>query len=374
MSDSPSPQMEPGVPSPWLTKRTAIGLLIFVAILVFFLTQTRLSAVLQKLPNLGNPTTARDRSTFSFFVDPQSFPKGLRWAAFGLNLWDANAIGMFFAVLLGGAASAALAPEVRLGRLLSKRGALGAGLGGTLGLPLFMCSACSTPVSMGFLRSGASLETTLGIVLGSALFNPVGILAIFLLLPLEMAVARVIFGIGAIFFLVPLIAQGRRSQELVETAANMPLAAPVQTDPPNDTWRAASKDALLAWWTQTTSVSLRLVPAMFLAGFLVGVVLLFAQPQQLSRFGATGILVVLLAALVGTLLQLPTLFEIPLVLGVMALGLGAGPATALLLTAPSSGLITFVLMRRDLGLKVPGMLLGGTFLLGSLAGLIVNFL
>lgn len=362
------------VSTPWLTKRTAIGVLIFVAILVFFLTQTRLPAVLQKMPNLGDPATARDRASFSFFVDPQSFPEGLRWIAFGLNLWDANAIGMFFAVLLGGAASAALAPEVRLGRLLSRRGALGAGLGGTLGLPLFMCSACSTPVSMGFLRSGASLETTLGIVLGSALFNPVGILAIFLLLPLEMAAARVLFGVVAIFFLVPFISRGKRSDELAQTAASMPLSPPSLTDPPADTWPAAAKDALRAWWIQTTTVSLRLVPAMFLAGFVVGLVLLFAQPQQLSRFGTTGILIVVLAALVGTLLQLPTLFEIPLVLGVMALGLGTGPATALLLTAPSSGLVTFVLMRRDLGSKIPAMLLGGTFLLGTLSGLIVNFL
>jgi uncharacterized membrane protein YraQ (UPF0718 family) len=328
--------------------------------------------VLQKLPDLGNPTTARDRSSFSFFIDPASFPEPFRWVAFGLNLWDANAIGMFFAVLLGGAASAALVPEVRLQNLLTKRGPLGAGLGGSLGLPLFMCSACSTPVSVGFFRSGASLETSLGIVLGSALFNPVGIFAIFLLMPLEMALARVGFGLIAIFLLVPMIAQGKRALELEHTARRMPLTDSPIKPSGLDSWAAATKDALKAWWTQTLQVSLRLVPAMFLAGFLVGAVLLFAQPQTLSRFGAEGIAIVLVAALVGTLLQLPTLFEIPLVLGVIALGLGLGPATALLLTAPSSGIVTFLLLRRDLGWRIPAMLLGGTFALGSLAGLIVN--
>lgn len=360
--------------SPWLTKRVAVGLLIFLAILVFFLTQTRLTAVLQKLPNLGDPTSARDRSTFSFFVDPASFPRPLRWIAFGLNLWDANAIGMFFAVLLGGAASAALVPEVRLRNMLNRRGALGAGLGGSLGLPLFMCSACSAPVSVGFYRSGASLETSLGMVMGSALFNPVGILAIFLLMPLEMAIARVTFGLIAIFLLIPMIAQGKSAQALRETASRMPLGEPPIELSSSDSWPAAIKDALRAWWAQTVQVSLRLVPAMFLAGFIVGGVLLFAQPQSLSRFGAEGITIVLAAAAVGTLLQLPTLFEIPLVLGVIALGLGVGPATALLLAAPSSGIVTFVLLRRDLGWRIPGLLLLGTFALASLAGLIVNLL
>lgn len=373
MSDTPSAPAQPAS-VPWLTKRTVIGLLIFLAILMFFLTQTRLPAVLQKLPDLGSPASARDRSTFSFFADPAAFPRPLRWIAFGLNLWDANAIGMFFAVLLGGAASAALVPDVRLRNLLTKRGRVGAGVGGTLGLPLFMCSACSAPVSVGIYRSGASLETSLGMVLGSALFNPVGILAIFLLMPAEMALARVAFGLIAIFLLVPMIAQGKQARKLEATSRQMPFPeSPVKLSEA-DSWGAAFKDALAAWWTHTTQVSLRIVPAMFVAGFIVGAVLLFAQPQALPRFGAEGIAIVVLAALVGTLLQLPTLFEIPLVLGVIALGLGVGPATALLLTAPSSGIVTFMLLRRDLGWKVPALLLGGTFVLGSLAGLIVNSL
>lgn len=360
--------------TPWLNKRTAVGLLIFLFVLVFFLTQTRLPAVLQKLPSLGQGVTYRDRSTFSFFVDPASFPSSLRWVGFGLNLWDANAIGMFFAVLLGGAAGAALVPEVRLSKLLARRGATGAGIGGGLGLPLFMCSACSTPVGVGFYRSGASLETTLGMVLGSALFNPVGIFAIFLLLPVEMALARLVFGIVAIFFLVPLIAQGRSSDRLARAAEDTALGGVAAMLDRRDTWPAAVKDAFRGWWMHTTDVALRLVPTMFVAGFVVGVVLMFVQPQRLPSVGSLGISIVLLAAAVGTLLQLPTLFEIPLVIGVMALGLGSGPATALLLTAPSAGIITFVLLRGELGSKVPTKLLAGTFVLGSLFGLIVNAL
>ena len=183
-----------------------MGIAIFVLVLVVFLTQTRLPAVVEKLPTLERGASAAGRSTFSQVLDPLSFPEPLRWIAYGVNLWDANAIGMLFAILLGGAALVAVAPAARARAVLTRRGPTGAALGSGMGVPLFMCSACSAPVSLGFYRAGAALETTLGIILGSALFNPVGILAIFLLMPVEMGVARVVFGLLMIFAVVPLIA------------------------------------------------------------------------------------------------------------------------------------------------------------------------
>lgn len=354
-----------------LTKRTIVGISIFLGVLVFFLTQTRLPAVLAKLPNLGAGVTARDRSAFSLFMDPESLPDGFGWVAFGLNLWDANAIGMFFAILLGGAASAALAPELRMRSLLKRKGRMGAAIGGGLGLPLFMCSACSAPVSVGFYRGGASLETSLGMIMGSALFNPVGIFAIFLLMPAEMAVARVLYGLVLIFLVIPMLAQGRRAAELSETAESMPLQLPT---PPTglDTWGGAIRDSLKTWWWHTAEVALRLVPAMFAAGFIVGVVLLFAQPQRISDNVSSQIIATVIAALVGTLIQLPTLFEIPLVLGTLALGLGAGPAAALLLTAPSMGLVSLMVLKRDLGWRIPLSLMSASLALGILGGMIVG--
>ena len=80
------------------------------------------------------------------------------------------------------------------------------------------------------------------------------------------------------------------------------------------------------------------------------------------------------AAALGTLIQLPTLFEIPLALGALALGVGLDPATALLLTAPSAGVVTFGITRRDLGWRPPGLLLVGTFIGGVTAGLLVGAL
>jgi uncharacterized protein len=354
-------------------RRTIVGILIFIGVLIFFLTQTRLPAVLTKLPNLGTPSSGRDRSTFSQFMDPSSMPDGFEWVAFGLNLWDANAIGMFFAILLGGAASAALAPEVRMRALLERSGPVGAAIGGGMGLPLFMCSACSAPVSASFYRGGASLELTLGMILGSALFNPVGIFAIFLLMPVSMALARIAFGVVMITLVVPLIARGKRTQVAEQAAGPMPMRLPAR-DSGRDGWGAAIVDSVSTWLRHTADVALRLVPSMLIAGFIVGAVLVVAQPQRISDSVSSQLIAVVITAFVGTLLQLPTLFEIPLVLGVIALGLGTGPATALLLTAPSAGLITLLVLKKDLGWRIPALMLLATFVLGSLAGVIAGSL
>ncbi|MDQ4144438.1 MAG: permease [Actinomycetota bacterium] len=365
----------------WLTKETVVGLVIFVGVLLFFLTQTRLPNVLRKFATITNPASGRGRATFSQVVDPGSFPAPMRWVAYGINLWDANAVGMFFAILLAGAAVTAMAPQARLKLLLQKRGAVGAGLGSGLGLPLFMCSACSAPVAIGFYRSGAAVEASLGVIFGSALFNPIGILAIFLFMPLSMGLARVGFGLFAVFFLAPFLARVHERQipnsttkSTEEVTSVFAQACSVEQPRPSPTWTDAVKRSFLEWWRQTIDGSLRLIPPMLLAGFIVGAVLQFAPPQRLSDIVGSGLLAIVATAAVGTLIQLPTLFEIPLVLGVLALGLGIGPATALLLTAPSSGAVTFLLTRKELGNRLAAFMLLGTFAGGVAGGLVVNAL
>lgn len=390
----------PQQPRRWgrLPKRPVVGVGLVAAVLVFFLTQTRLPDVLAKLPDLAVGAAQRGQTAaFSPLVDPARFPDGLVWVAHGINLWDANAIGMLFAVLLGAAATAALQPEIaRFRGLLGRRGALGAAVGGGLGMPLFMCSACSAPVSLGFHRGGAAIETTMGVILGSALLNPVGLLAIFALLGPQMGIARVAFALAALFALVPLVARvhervgrgpltadaERKLLDDTPVAAAAPgSAAPAadrcQTTPAraaDDTWRAATADVLRAWGRASLDFAVRLVPAMAAAGFAVGAVLQFAPVEQLSDTVTATVLAVVVTAAVGTLLQLPTLFEIPLVFGVLALGLGTGPAAALLVTAPSVGLVTLAVVRRDLGWATPALLMAGTFGGGLVVGLIAAVL
>lgn len=361
---------------PLVTRRTVVSIAIFVGVLVVFLTQTRLPATLLKLETADRAFSARGRIAFNQVVDPETFPPAFRWAAYGLNLWDGNAIGMFFAMLLAGAAAGAFTPTERLRGVLTRRGALGAGVGGVLGLPLMMCSACSAPVSLGFRRSGATVETSLGVIVGSALFNPIALVALFVALPLEMGVARIVFGVFALLVLAPLAARwagGRgRADRVDEVACELPA---VGIDPgapaPVESWGSAVVGGFRDWLRNSADVAWRLGPLMALATFLVGVVFTLVPPQTLSDRQAIGIVTLVVAATVGTLLQTPALFEIPLALGLLYLGIGPGPATAVLLTAPAPGLITMALTRRELGWRPPVLLMAGTFVAGIAGGLVV---
>lgn len=357
-----------------LPRRALVTSAIFLAVLALFLTQTRLPATILKLQTADRAQTARGRVGFSQVVDPEAVPAGLRWLAYGANLWDANAIGMFFAMLLGGAAVGFAVPFTRMRRLLERRGALGAGVGGVMGVPLMMCSACSTPVSLGFYRSGASVETSLGVIIGSALFNPIGLIAMFAVLPPQMAVVRVAFGLVMLFVVAPLLARsfGRRSPVGVPGQCDL-MKLPVEpaVDEP---WRTAFIHGMRDWIRSSFDVAWRLGPLMLLATMVVGIIFALAPPQTFSDRIGSGVLAIVLTAAVGTLVQTPALFEVPLTLGLLFLGLAAGPATALLVTAPSAGLITLALVRRELGWRTPVLLLAATFGGGLAAGAIVSAL
>ena len=379
--EAPAPQDPAGAtaaPSrpPLLPKRAVVTLVIFLTVLGLFLTQTRLPATILKLQTADRAQTARGRLGFSQVVDPEAFPPLLRWVAYGANLWDGNAIGMFFAMLLGGAVMGFAVPFTRLRGLLERRGPAGAGVGGVMGVPLMMCSACSAPVSLGFYRGGASLETSLGVIIGSALFNPLGLIAMFAVLPPEMGVARIAFGLVLLFVVTPYLARSSGSGGSVRDPERCDIL-PERAKPVADAdagWGTAVAQGTRDWLRNSVDVAWRLGPLMLLATMAVGIVFTLAPPQTFSDRIGSGLLAILLAAAVGTLIQTPALFEVPLTLGLVLLGLATGPATALLVTAPSAGVITLALVRRELGWRTPLQLLGATFAGGLAAGFVVSVL
>ena len=75
-------------------------------------------------------------------------------------------------------------------------------------------------------------------------------------------------------------------------------------------------------------------------------------------------------SIVGTLFVIPTAAEIPIVQTMMALGMGTGPAVALLMTLPSVSLPSMLMLRKDFDTRVLVTVAGLTMLVGVLCGLI----
>lgn len=269
--------------------------------------------------------------------------------AYGRAVWRA-----LVAALLIGAAVQTLVPRAWLLRVLNRRGRLRSALAGALtSTPSMMCTCCTAPVAVGLKRRGASTAAVVAYWLGNPLLNPAVLVFLLLVAPWQWLATRITVGVLVVVggaALVARLADGR--------APARPEAQEVDDPPPSP---ARYLRALLR-------LSVVLVPE-----YLVVVMLVGAFRGWLSPLGGgltSGLLVVVVAALVGTALVIPTAGEIPVAQGLALAGLSLGGVGALLITLPAVSLPGMVMVGRTFGWRVTaataGVAAGGGILSGGL--------
>jgi len=123
------------------------------------------------------------------------------------NFWEANATGMTFAVIIGAAALSLALSYKKFSNLLQLKGIKGSAIGSVIGMPLNMCANCSAVTSMGLTSQGGSAEASLGIIMGGALLNFIGIVTMFALFNPAVVISRIVFSILMITIVVPLVSK-----------------------------------------------------------------------------------------------------------------------------------------------------------------------
>jgi len=368
-----------------IPKRTWFGLIIAVGLWWTFMHYTRWPAVQEKSEILTVLASGAP-NTFTELVSREGWPYWLSWIPTGINMNDNSAIGMAFAFMIGGAVSSLVLPQEFIRKILLARGSKGSALGGFLGAPLMMCSACSVPVALGWKQRGANLETTLGVVMGSALLNIMGLTSIYILFPGPLSWGRITASVLLVIAITPLTARltyriRNRSSILqpvgeippnVETESNQ-CSVPVNMEEnQEESWLSAGYSALKNWWWGSVEIAYRLFIPMTAAMFFAAFIRLFLPPEVVQAYLGSGWIAIAVTAAFGTLIAVPTLFEIPLTLGFMFLGMGFGPASALLVTAPSVSIVSYYMLKKDVGHLPPILLMVVTFLVGIAVGLIVE--
>ena len=115
------------------------------------------------------------------------------------------------------------------------------------------------------------------------------------------------------------------------------------------------KDEVTDWWRETWDLSKKIVPILVIGSFVVGIISYFLPPETFKPFlGGEGFLANLTAAVIGALLYMPTLLEVPIVgttFGYSDGLMGNGPALALLLSGPAVSLPSIIVLYRIMGLK-----------------------
>ena len=275
--------------------------------------------------------------------------------------------GLLFGFAVNGGAEGLVVKRTR-GWGLSATGLKGSMKGMIIGPPMIRCSACIVPVASAFRRRGSGVETTLAITQGSSTLNlPAIIMAAMVFAPL-IGGARIGLSLVGALLIGPLVARVvRRDEDDIESP--LPYAVPLGPDQVG--WGEAIGEGFREWVKITASHVIRLAPVMILAGFASGLALQWVSPQTVTTWLGDDILGILIAATLGIAINVPLLFEIPLVAVLLLSGMGTAPAAALLFTAAAGGPITFWGLAKVMPRKAIAAFGASTWGLGAAGGLIV---
>lgn len=274
-------------------------------------------------------------------------------AAYFKSVWKAAVLG----ILLGSLVQV-LIPAQWLYKVLGSNRFKSTFLGGIVSLPGMMCTCCAAPIATGLRKRNVSVGASLAFWIGNPVLNPATLIFMTFVLSWKFTVLRLIFGILLTFgvsYFANRLAKGKE------------VPAPAELEQAEA--GAGLKDErpfALRWLNSLGMMILNVVPAYLLSVLLLGAFQGVLFPVELGG----GIMAILLFALVGTLFVIPTAAEIPIVQSFTALGLGTGPAAALLLTLPAISLPSMIMVSRSFPRKALLFVFASVVVLGSAAGLI----
>lgn len=291
------------------------------------------------------------------------------------NFWEANATGMTFAVIIGAAALSLALSYKKFDALLQLKGIKGSAVGSIIGMPLNMCANCSAVTSMSLTSGSGSSEASLGIIMGGALLNFIGIITMFGIFNPAVVISRIVFSILMITVVVPLVSKmvdPNIESDIIKTTALNQISCYF---PEQSMWQTIVK-SFEDWLVAVGNIAVKLIPLMLLGTLVTALFrVIFPNSTFVAIESYNPILIIVIISFIGTLLSVPVLFEILLGTVLLHLGFSNGPIASMVFAAPAFGLFTLVLTRKKLGgVKVPIILLIVTFVFAIGAGLLAEFL
>jgi len=116
-----------------------------------------------------------------------------------------------------------------------------------------------------------------------------------------------------------------------------------------------TRDEVTIWGMETWDLTKKIFPILIVGTFALGVLAYFLPPETFRPFfGSNSLVSCFLAALVGAILYMPTLLEVPIIgttLGYLSGVMAKGPALSLLLSGPTISLPSLLVIYRIIGGK-----------------------
>lgn len=138
------------------------------------------------------------------------------------------------------------------------------------------------------------------------------------------------------------------------------------------------RDEVTDWGMESWDLTKKIFPILIAGTFVVGVIAYFIPAETFRPYlGGNSLPSTLLSSVIGVLLYMPTLLEVPIIgttFGYSTGVMGGGPALTLLLTGPSLSLPSMVVLWRIIGTKKTLVYILLVIVFSTLAGLIYGSL
>ncbi|MBI0582388.1 MAG: permease [Methanomassiliicoccales archaeon] len=138
------------------------------------------------------------------------------------------------------------------------------------------------------------------------------------------------------------------------------------------------KEEVTDWGMETWDLTKKIFPILIAGTFVVGVFAFFVPPETFRPYlGDNGIGANLLASIMGALMYMPTLLEVPIVGGTLGYTSGvmaSGPALALLLSGPTTSLPSVIVLYKIMGMKKTLVYWSLVVVMSAVAGMIFGFI
>ena len=277
------------------------------------------------------------------------------------------------------------------------------------GAVLAVCSCTVLPLFAGIFKRGAGLGPAIAFLFSGPAINVLAIVYSAKLLGWDLGIARIIAAIifsVVIGLIMAFIYRKEKSKADVDVFSNL------EKDPDaKGIWQqlafigtligilvfAASKNwivmgiflvilALILWrwfkrgeiiqWLKETLHFTRLIIPWLLAGVFIAGILTYLIPQEwvVDYVGGNTVSGNFIASIFGTVMYFATLTEVPIIRAFMDMGMGKGPALALLLAGPSLSLPSMITLSRIMGIKKTATYVGLVIIMSTITGLIFGFI
>jgi uncharacterized membrane protein YraQ (UPF0718 family) len=262
------------------------------------------------------------------------------------------------------------------------------GVASVSGAILAVCSCTILPLFAGIHKRGAGLGPAIAFLYSGPAINVLAIVYTARLLGFDLGLARAIGAISFSIIIGLIMAFIWRKEELEKEKNASELILPQSEKPKHEgitvlyfvilvgililiLYRWFKKNELKDWLYQTWDLGKKIFPIL-LAGVFVAGMMKVLLPQQVVEhlIGGNGLRANFIASVFGAFMYFSTLTEVPIIKALLELGMGRGPALALLLAGPALSLPSMIVLIGIMGWRKTGAYIILVVIMATITGMV----